>query len=140
MCHDSPILTTSMSGLNIDSKVCSSSSLLYFFYYIIYKLFLQCSSSGTPLSYSWVFTETNQLFSSNDADICDSIDGLMMMTTHTFDLASNNKHSFITVLAVIRKTSCFRSLLVPSSHNFLKIHFSQSFCCLLAIRISLSIN
>lgn len=140
MCHDSSILAASMSGLNIDSKVGSTSSLLYFFYYIIYKLFLQCSSSSTPLSYSWVFTKTNQLFSCNETYVCNSIDRLMMMTAHTFDLGSNNKHAFITVLAVIREASCFRSLLVPSSHNLLKIHFGQPFCSLLAIRISLSIN
>jgi len=140
VCHNSSIFTTSMSSLNIDSKIGSTSCLLYFFHYVIDKLLLESSSSSTPLSDSRVFTKTNQFLSSYESNVCNSIDWLMMMTTHTLDLTSYNKHAFITVFTMIRETCCFRSLLVSPSHNLFKIHFGQPFCSLFAIRISLSVN
>jgi dimeric dUTPase (all-alpha-NTP-PPase superfamily) len=92
------------------------------------------------LGYSWVFTQTYQFLSCNQAYVCDSVDRLMMMTAHTLQFCSDNKHSLITVLTMIGETCCFRFWLVSSSHNLLKIHFGQSFCCLFAVWISLSIN
>ena len=103
VCPDAAIFAATVCGLDIHTNIfgiCGSHDLTRD---VVAELFLQGTSATAPLRDAGVFGKTYQFFGSQDTNVSDPNNGLVMMAAHAANFTANHQHTVIAVVAVVGK-------------------------------------
>lgn len=129
-----------MGSLDVDSQILSSSRLLDLPHDVVCQLLLKSTPSCAPLGDAGVFTEPDQFLSSQEADVGDSGDGLVVVAADGANLASNHEHAVVTILRIIGEGGGVGTFLVAADHDLVEVHLGEAFGSLLAVGVGLPVD